>query len=190
MAMAPAAIKVGFVLHVSGPPVDGAAAERLKVRTHEESDDTLFVGAAPWEGPTWISQPERALLECLQSDEPVPDGEAAAAEVLHTGLFVSPETVVSLAQQLGWDSPLRRLASLATRMDNCRGVFRPMPDGFLANSQRDLLDVPAVSSDADWICLIPSHHPEPTGEPAFRDHKYRVVWCWQHPHQLLEDLLY
>ena len=138
-----------------------------------------------------MSQPERAVLECLRSDDHVPGGEAAAAEVLHRGRVVTPERVVSLAHRLGWDAPLRRLASLAASMDSCRGVFRPMPDGFLPDSQRQLLNVPPAPADADWICLKPSlQHPEPSGAGAFRDEKYRVLWCWQHPHELLEDLLY
>lgn len=190
MEMAPTAIKAGFVLNVSGPPVDPEEARRFRVQAYEESGDTLLVGANPWEGTTWISQPERALLECLKSDERVPIGEAIAAEVLHSSQVVSPETVVSLSQRLEWDHPLRRLASIAARMDNCRGVFRQMPDGFLADDQRALLDVPPAHPDAPWICVMPSPHPEPASDVVFRDEKYRVVWCWLHPHELLEDLLY
>ena len=189
MEMAPAAIKAGMVVHVSGPPVDGAVAASLQVRSHEESEATLTIGAVSWEGPTWISQPERALLECLKSEDHVPDGEVAAARVLHTGRVVSAETVMGLAGRLGWDQPLRRLASIAARMDNCRGVFPYMPDGFLASSQRELLDVSPAGSNSEWICVISGRHPEPGGQPAFRDEKYRVVWCWEHPHELLEDLL-
>lgn len=189
MEMAPAAIKTGSVVHVSGPPVDGAVAERLRVRSHEESDTTLTIGAIRGEGPTWISRPERAVLECLKSEDHVPDGEVAAARVLYSGRVVSPEIVVALAGRLGWERPLRRLASLATRMNNCRGVFRYMPEGFLADSQRDLLDVPAAGPDTEWICIIPARHPEPAGPSAFRDEKYRVEWCWEHPRDFLEDLL-
>lgn len=189
MELAPVAIETGVVVHASGPPVDDAVAEGLRVRSHEESDGTLTVGAVPWERTTWISQPERALLECLKAEDHVPDGEVAAARVLYGGRVVSPGVVVTLAERLGWDQPLRRLASIATRMNNCRGVFRYMPDGFLPDSQRDLLEVPAVSPDTEWICVISSRHPEPDGQPAFRDEKYRVVWCWEHPYEFLEDLL-
>lgn len=60
---------------------------------------------------------------------------------------------MGLAGRLGWDGPLRRVASIAARMDNCRGVFPIMgDDGFLADSQRALLDVPP-SGDVDWICV-------------------------------------
>ena len=191
LALAPAAVKVGGALDVSGPPVDYPTAARLAVIPREESRDTLFIGASPWDGATWVSQPERAVLECLQSDDHVPGGEAVAAEVLHRDGIVAPGTVVSLAHQLGWDAPLRRLASLAASMDNCRGLFRHMPDGFLPDSQRQLLDVPPAPTDADWICLKPSRqHPEPAGDGAYRDEKHRVVWCWQRPQELLEDLLY
>ena len=190
MSLAGPALKAGFELNVSGPSVNPDDAARLKVLAFEESGDTLLVGANHWEGTTWISQPERALLECLNEDERLFGGQATAARVLYRNRVVSPETVIGLAERLGMDQPLRRLASIAARMDNCRGVFRQMPDGFLDDSQRHLLDVPGASPDDEWICVIPSCHPEPNGDAEFRDHKYRVVWCWLHPYALLEDLLY
>ncbi len=187
MAMAPAAIKAGLGISVSGPPVESETAARLKVRVFEEEADTLLVGATPWAGATWISRPERALLECLKS---TPSGEGIAAQVLFSGSTVSPETLVALADRLAWDEPLRRVASIAARMDNCRGVFPIMgTHGFLPDNQRALLDVPA-SADADWICVTPGPHTEPTDSPWFRDEQHRVVWCWLHPHALVEDLLY
>lgn len=187
MAMAPVAINVGGTLSVSGPSVEPGTAARLGVRVFAEEEDTLLVGAIPWEGATWISRPERALLECLRS---MPSGEGIAAQVLFGGEAVSPELLVGLADRLGWDEPLRRVASIAARMDNCRGVFPVMgADGFLPDSQRALLDVPP-SGDGDWICVTPGPHTEPDGSPWFRDERYRVVWCWLHPHALVEDLLY
>ena len=188
MAMAPVAIKAGLGLSVSGPPVEPETAARLRVRVFEEDTDTLLVGASPWAGATWISRPERALLECLKS---TPSGEGMAAQVLFSGDATSAETLVALADRLAWDEPLRRVASIAARMDNCRGVFPVMgADGFLPDSQRALLDVPPVSADAEWVCVTPGPHTEPTGSPWFRDEQYRVVWCWLHPHALVEDLLY
>lgn len=187
MAMAPVAIKAGSVISVSGPPVEPEVAARLRVRVFEEEVDTLLVGAAPWAGATWVSRPERALLECLVS---TPSGEDIAAQVLFGGNAISPETLVGLADRLAWDKPLRRVASIAARMDNCRGVFPVMgADGFLPDSQRALLDVPS-SAEADWICVTPGPHTEPADSPWFRDERYRVVWCWLHPHALVEDLLY
>ena len=102
LAMASAAIKVGFALDVCSPPGGSPAATKLTVTPREESNDTLFKGASPWDGPTGMSQPERTVLECLQSDDHVLGGKTAAAEVLHRGRVVTCETVVTLAQQLGW----------------------------------------------------------------------------------------
>lgn len=53
----------------------------------------------------------------------MPSGEGIAAQVLFGGDAVSPEVLVALADRLGWDEPLRRGASIAARMDDCRGVF-------------------------------------------------------------------
>ena len=85
MAMARVAIKAGLALDVSGPPVDPETVQRLKVLYREEIVEPLLVGAEPWRGPTWISQPERALLECLQAGDRLPDGGAIGAEVLYQG---------------------------------------------------------------------------------------------------------
>lgn len=190
MSMARVAIKAGLALDVSGPPVDLETAKRLKVLHREESAETLLVGALPWRGPTWISQPERALLECLQAEDRLPDGETIGAEVLYQGKAVAPEKVVEIARRLAWDKPLRRLAAIADRMDKCRGVFSAMPDGFLHENQRLFLEVGEAPAGSDWICVIPARHDPPPHGNAFVDEKHRVVWCWTHPHQLLEDLLY
>ena len=186
--MAPAPVKTGLV-DVSGPAVCPETARRLWVHPYEESTETLLVGATQLHGSTWVSSPERALLECLRSSDNVCDGDTAAAVVLYTGRAGSPSRVVELAEQLGWDRPLRRLASLATRMNNCRGVFTPVPEGFLPASQRPLLDVPPARAGAEWISLMPYRHDWVRGDPAFRDDQYRVLW-WDHPHDFLEDLLY
>lgn len=175
-------------MSVSGPAVEPETAARLRVRVFEEDADTLLVGASRWAGATWVSRPERALLECLRF---MPSGEGVAAQVLFGGDAVSPEVLVALAGRLGWDEPLRRVASIAARIDACRGVFPVMgSDGFLPDSQRSLLDVPSAGADADWICVTPGPHSEPAESPWFRDERYRVVWCWLHPHALVEDLLY
>ena len=189
MAMAPAAIKTGLFLDVSGPAVCPETASHLRVRPYEEAPDTLLLGARQLHEATWVSSPERTLLECLRSAGEVSDGDAAAAQVLYTGRAVSPRRVLELADQLGWERPLRRLASLARRMNNCRGVFTPAPEGFLPASQQLLLDAPPAPDDSEWICLMPYRHEWVSGDPAFRDEEYRVVW-WDHPHEFLEDLLY
>ena len=189
MAMAPAAIKTGSFLDVSGPAVCPDTARRLLVRPYEESTDTLLLGARQLHGTTWVSSPERALLECLRGSDNVCDGDADAAVVLYTDRAGSPSRVAELAERLGWDRPLRRLASLAKRMNNCRGVFKPVPEGFLPSSQRLLLDTPPAPADAEWIWLMPYRHEWAKGDPAFHDDEYRVLW-WDHPHDFLEDLLY
>ena len=86
--------------------------------------------------------PARALLECLKDEDDVYNGDYAAARVLYRGQTVNPAEAIAVAARLGWDKPLRRLASIATRMDNCRGVFGPEDIGFLPDHQRVLLAVP------------------------------------------------
>ena len=189
MALAPAPIKAGFLLHVCGPAVPSEAAGRLKVRAYEESEDTLLVGARLKQGATWISEPGRALLECLKDEDNVVDGDYAAALVLHASSGGPPLRVLELAERLGWGKPLRRLASIATLMDNCRGVFGPRDIGLLPESQQPLLSVTPPPRDAEWISLLPYRIPGLSGVPEFIDDKYRVLW-WEHPHDFMEHLLW
>ena len=189
MARAPAPIKRGFGLDVSGPAVPRDVARRHLVRAYEESDGALFVAARHASGSPWRSTPARALLECLKDEDDVHNGDYAASQVLYRGDVVSPDTVVEVADRLGWDMPLRRLASIATRMYNCRGVFGSEASGLLRDSQWPFLDVPPAAADAEWICLMPYAHPWVSSEPEFRDAKYRVV-RWEHPHEFVEHLLW
>ena len=103
---------------------------------------------------------------------------------------MAPEKVVEIARRLGWDKPLRRLVSIADRINKCRGVFSVMPDWFLHDNQRLFLEVDEVPAGRDWICAILARHDPPSYGNAFADEKHRVVRCWTHPHQLFEDLLY
>ncbi len=190
MAMTGEAIKSGFALHVSGPPVDAEDADALRVRPHEESEDTLFLFADTWDGATLKSRPERALLESLAPECRLPGAALMAARVLCGQVPVSSDNVTRVSEALGLNGSLRRLGSVAAAMDDCRDVFRPAPDGFLPDWRRDFLDLAPASSDAEWVCLRAYPHDEPDTPPAFLDEKYRVTWCLDHPHQILEDLLY
>ena len=181
MRMAPAALRFSQLLYVSGPAVSREAAERFRVVAYEESEETLFVAARHRNGATWVSEPPRALLECLRCEDNVPDGDQAAALVVHRAYAGPAQVVIKLAEQLGWEKPLRRLASIAARIHNHEWLELP-PD------QRPLLDVPAAPSTAEWVALMPYSHEWVTGEPL-RDHKYRVLW-WEHPDSFLDYLIW
>lgn len=190
MAMAGTGIKSGFALHVSGPPVDAEYADALMVRPHGESEDTLFLFADTWDGATLMSRPERALLESLAPECRLPGAALMAARVLSGPVAVSLDNVTRASEALGLDESLRRLGSVAAAIDDCRDVFRPAPDGFLPDWRRDFLDLAPAPSDTEWVCLRAYPHDEPYAPPAFLDEKHRVAWCLDHPHQILEDLLY
>lgn len=187
LALAPAPVKTGF-LDVSGPPVSPTAAKRYEVRAYAESEDTLLDAARHRSGSTWISTPARALLECLKAEDDVSGGHHAAARVLQRADAVDPSAARATADRFGWHEPLRRLASIAARMADCRGVFGSENIGLLPDRQRLLLAVPSASADHEWICILPYTHPCAIEDGEFQDSKYRVVWCWEHPHVLLDQL--
>ena len=182
MRMAPAPLRLSQLLDVSGPAVPRESAERLKGVVYEESEDTLFVGAQHRNGATWVSEPARALLECLKCEDNVPNGDQSAALVIERSSAGPAQVVIELADRLGWDKPLRRLASIAARIDYCDWLQLPV-------DQRPLLDVPAASDGAPWIALMPYSHDWAIGEPPFTDDKYRVSW-WTDPKEFLEYLVW
>ena len=181
MRMAPAPLRFSQLLYVSGPAIAREDADRFKVVPYEESEATLFVAARHRNGATWVSEPPRALLECLKCEDNVPDGDQSAALVVYDSAAGPAQTVIELADRLGWDKPLRRLASIAARIHNHEWLELP-------TDQRPLLDVAAAPSTAEWIALMPYSHDWVTGEPL-RDHKYRVLW-WEHPDTFLDYLIW
>ena len=181
MRMAPAALRFSQLLYVSGPAVSREHADRAKVVPYEESEATLFVAARHRNGATWVSEPPRALLECLKCEDNVPDGDQSAALAVYDSAAGPAQTVIELAHRLGWDKPLRRLASIAARINNHEWLELP-------RDQRPLLDVAAAPSTAEWIALMPYRHDWATGEPL-RDHKYRILW-WEHPNTFLDHLIW
>lgn len=181
LRMAPAALRFSQLLYVSGPAVSGEAADRFKVVPYEESEETLFVAARHRNGATWVSEPPRALLECLKCEDNVLRGDQSAALVVHRSYAGPAPAVIELAGRMGWDKPLRRLASIAARIDNHEWLELP-------RDQRALLDVAAAPSTAEWIALMPYRHDWVTWEPL-RDHKYRVLW-WEHPDSFLDYLIW
>ena len=192
MAMAPVAVKRGRIVDGSGPAVSAELAERHGVRAFAESADTLLVGALHRVGNTWISSPARGLLECLKARDEMFRGHYLAARTLQRGYWVrdalKPAKVTELAARLGWDRPLRRLASVAARMNYCRWVVGPEPTCVLPDGWRPLLDVPATDPDSDWICISPGSHPCGPDAVEFVDAKYRVRWCWEPPYVFIEQL--
>ena len=192
MAMAPVAVKRGRVVDAAGPPVSAELAERHGVRAYVEVEETLLVGATHRIRSTWISTPARGLLECLKARDEVYRGHYLAARTLQRGYwlddFIPPGEVMELAAQLGWDRPMRRLASIAARMNYCRWVLDREPTCVLPDVQRPLLRVPATDPDSQWICVRTSSHPCGPDAAEFVDAKYRVRWCWEPPYVFIQQL--
>ena len=181
-------LKAGVVVDASGPPVPADAAHRLGVNAHPEIESTVTLRARLAWGNTWISLPDRALLECLQSGCGCNDAAVVAGGIMFDGLGPCPEQVRNTAETLGLGQALRRLASIAAVLAD---INDPRPGGaysLLAESHATYLDTPMCDDEVDWIWVRP-------GEPAagrnvtFRDDRWRVLWD-QGVASFAEDVLY
>jgi predicted transcriptional regulator of viral defense system len=134
--------------------------ERLgKRRLHviRESPETLTLGAEALRPHTWLSLPERALLDAASRPSLV-GGVAVVAEALG-GARVGVRLLESLARELRAEGALRRLGSLADHLGTpLAGRLRPP-----ARPGRDLPLDPAWQGDPDQV-------------GAWRDQRWGVRW--------------
>ena len=181
-------LKAGVVVDASGPPVLEDAARRLGVNAYPESDLTMTTRAREVWRNTWLSLPDRALLECLNDGCGCNDAVLIAAGIMCDGLGPCPDHVRDTAGMLGFDDALRRLASIAAVL---AGRKDPRPSGggsLLAASQSTYLDISATDGAADWIWVRPGNTVA-AGSVTFRDTRWRVLWDEDIP-SFTEDLLY
>lgn len=125
------------------------------LRTIIEPASAVHVGAER-DGPSWISSPERALLDAAARPELV-GGAAVIAEALETAApKIDPVRMMDLAQKLDWGPALRRIGSIADRLEI----------GALASSLQPLR-IPSADLD-----LEPKHR----RKSLWRDSKWWVRW--------------
>ena len=181
-------LKAGVVVDASGPAVSEEAARRLGVNAYPESGLTMTTRARRVWRNTWLSLPDRALLECLSDGCGCNDAVRMAAGVMCDGLGPRPEHVRDTAGTLGFDDALRRLASIAAVLAASKDPRPSRGGSLLAASQSAYLDISVTDGAADWISVRPGNHVA-AGSVTFRDTRQRVLWDDDIP-RFTEDLLY
>ncbi|MCY3952792.1 MAG: hypothetical protein OXG69_09625 [bacterium] len=183
--------KAGTV-SASGPLVSPDDAERLAIDAHFEGSDTLTVRAEQTARHTWISLPDRALLECLEGTAVSDSLVLLAAGVLRDGIGPAPERLALTCRALGFDAALRRLTSLAAMLAGVPERRLGVGHGhtLLADSQVGLLDIiPSWSASPEWIWLSSHAAPQEGASATWADEQCRVLWA-EAPDVLAEELLY
>ena len=163
-------LTVGLSAH-SPAEVTEEQARELGIAHKRENISTLTIGASQIDDLTFVSTPERAVLETAEGD--VTCGFGALAEALVNSLVyetvsISPETMLSLADDLGFHKGLRRLASLCRVIEDDEGL----PDTMLPL----LESLPSAPPETDWA-EFPLRDPSlPSRESVFWDRRNRVAW--------------
>ena len=147
--------------------------------THlEEHASTLFVDSQEVSENTWLSSPERAILE---EAEHMP--KARSVKTLSRALDMPDnfewERIGDLAKYLRYSEGLRRLASMSDAMSTWRHSIH-----------RHLMDYVHSSENEEWIkmlCIGAKREHLTTGV-VYEDFKHKVTWD-THPYQIFEDLM-
>ena len=92
--------------------VDTSRGDGLQGTLHRESNDTLLRHTEQFTGNTWISNPQRAVLEVAQSGMYPRWDERLGWMIVNRFDVCTPAEVCAVADDLGYRAGLRRLSSL------------------------------------------------------------------------------
>ncbi len=112
-----AAAKRVRLSHLSGRPL----------RVVIEPVDKIYVGAMR-DGPSWVSGIERALLDAARRPELVGGAPTLVEALASAGEQVDSDRLTEYAGRLGWGSALRRIGSVADRLEipSLAGQLKPL----------------------------------------------------------------
>ena len=161
-------LTVGLAAH-SPANVNAEMARSLGVAHKQEGTSTLTQGASQVDKRTWISSPERALLETAQGDcLYLPTDEALVNSLVYEVLRFSAARMAELAENLGFEAGLRRLVSLCCALEEHEGLPDCISEFYQALPEPDM--------NAEWV-EFPISHPKSTPrQPVFLDTNSKVAW--------------
>ena len=121
------------------------------LRTITEPEAAILIGSMA-QGPSWMSNLERALLDGAARPELAGGAAALAEAIASAGKRANPEQLKRYAEQLGWAAALRRIGSItdALNIEGLAGKLHP-----LEKPQADLdlepgSNITSVWRDARW----------------------------------------
>ena len=158
-------------LSVSADMDDEGVAADYFICHHREGNGTLKISAARIDSKTWISSPERALLEYAQ-DCPSLCAEETLMLVFYSGVLSDRpgfwDSLSELSSQLGFSDGLRRIASAGSQFAK-HDILAEGDTKFLASV------FSAVMSDG-WIEMSPQRKHIGCRPVVLKDKKHRVLW--------------
>ena len=148
--------------------------------THNTEPETiLFIDAEQVAANTWLSSPERSILEEAE-DMPKSRSVKTISRAMDMPGNFNWDRILEVAERLGYRHGVRRLCSMSDAMSNWEHTIH----------HNKLKHIPPASKNEDWIPMLCSGSGNGDTEYEFvhEDSKHRVAWE-KHPHHIFEELL-
>ena len=169
-------------LSVSADMDDKGTAADYFIWHHREDSETLRISARQIDSRTWLSSPERALLEYAQ-DCPNLAAEETLMLVFYAGVLSEMQdfwkSLLCLSLQMGFHDGIRRIASAGSQFSK-----HDMPNG---NDTEFLNSVSSAAKADRWIEISPQREQAGCRPVVFKDRKHKVLWR-VHPEAVLDVL--
>ena len=157
-------------LSVSADMDDKGSAADYFICHHRESHTTLKVSAKQLDSKTWMSSPERALLEYAQDCPSLSAEETLMLSFYSGALSDVPgfwERLVALSSRLDFSEGVRRIASAASMFGK---------HDLSENDMKFLNSVPPTRRHDCWIEMTPQRKHVGCRPIVFKDRKHKVLW--------------
>ena len=183
MLLAGVPLTVGW--HISADIEDNGSFIESHIVHIPESSETMFIDSELIADNTWLSSPERSILE---EAEHMP--KTHSAKIISRCLdMVFPfdwSRIADVADDLKYFDGLRRIASMSDAISTWE------PPGYEDESYDDLMNyVQPTSRSKDWLrmlCWGGIRSADRKFDVIYKDEKHKVIWE-KHPYQIFEDLM-
>ena len=164
---------------VSGPSRGKRKYSKSRIEHYQESADTLNLCSRQIGKNTWLSTGARGLLEEFEDMPAFIRSATDLSEALFVYEEFDIEEILNVAETLNYKNGLRRLASMASSMNEWEHF----------NGYIDFPEKISVSSETDDWLPMRIRQNNLDSEERYIDPKYRVIWETA-PEELFVDLLY
>jgi len=140
--------------------------------SYRENPESLLVAAVQLTERTWVSTPERAVLECAQWPHRAHRWEEYLGRMLAYRFEVCPPAAVAeVAGVLGWRAGLRRISSLTQGLTES-----PAAHSLEFDIDCRWAELGSAVRGDDWIHLAPLRRAASPPRVAYRDPAHKVNW--------------
>ena len=183
-ALEAAGIALTSPLTVAAAVRESERSDTLGILHVREPERWLYAGAHRLTEHTWMSEAQRALLECAQFPRRAPRFEEYIGYAVCCGPpDFDPAAVHALGSELGWRAGLRRIASIADGLS--RSTLIDDLGGPPAEAWARM--APSARRGDRWIELVPGRHRYPDSR-SWVDAARKVHW-FSNPNGLAGEIL-